>query len=172
MTTSKIDKAFESVFSLYRLGQGISLWAMCILVFYQVIMREVFGVGIPWVYELSCFFQITMVWLGVPILLYRNDNIRITAIYTKLPEFFQKFLNVLYYIIYIVCFAMICYGYYEYIKSLATVSSAVLHIPNYVFYGSFVFGISISVLVLIFKAKSIITMQRYDQDVAGNMEVD
>ncbi len=172
MAKSRIDQAFESVFRIYRVGQGISLWAMCILVFYQVIMREVFGVGISWVYEVSCFFQVTMVWLGVPILLYHNDNIRITALYAKLPEKAQKVLNVMYYLIYIICFVMICYGYYEYIQALGTVASAVLRIPNYIFYGSFIFGIVISVLVLIFKAKSIITMQRYDDDVAGNMEVD
>lgn len=172
MAKSGIDTAFENVFRVYRAGQGICLWAMCLLVFYQVIMREVFGVGIAWVYEMSCFFQISMVWLGVPILLYHNDNIRITALYTKFPISVQKALNVLYYIIYVICFIMMCTGYYYYLTSIGSMTSVVMRIPNYIYFGSFAFGIAISVLVLIFKAKSIILMQRYDSEVAGNMEVE
>ena len=91
---------------------------MSILVFAQVVLRELFGIGVQWVYEFSCFMQVTMVWLGVPILLYQDSNLKITALYRVLPAFFKRILDFLRYGVYLCCAGFMAYGYVLYVKNL------------------------------------------------------
>jgi TRAP-type C4-dicarboxylate transport system permease small subunit len=124
---------------------------MTVLVFVQVIFREVFNVGLQWVFELSRFFQVTMVWLGVPCLLYKKQHIRITALYDKFPETVRHMLDIFFYVIMFICVLMISVGYYHYFLALGKMVSPILSIPNMVFFSSIAIGIFFSLLVLIFK---------------------
>jgi TRAP-type C4-dicarboxylate transport system permease small subunit len=124
---------------------------MTILVFIQVLLREVFDIGLQWVFELSRFFQVTMVWLGVPCLLYKKEHISITAIYDLLPQTIKKILDVLFYLIIFACVVMLSVGYYHYFMALGKMKSPILSIPNSVFFGSIAIGILFSFLVLVFK---------------------
>ena len=136
----------------------VCLVFICLLVFIQIVFREVFNIGLQWVFEISCFLQVTMVWLGVPILLYRKTNIRISALYNVCPLILKKLLNIVYYLIYIACFLFMSLGYHNYVKSLGIMQSPVVRIPNYIFFGSFFFGITMSILVLIIRARDIISV--------------
>ncbi len=153
-----MSRLFERIFSVFTVVQRFSLIAMCLLVFWQVAMRELFGIGIQWVYEASCFFQVTMVWLGVPILMYRDENIRITALYNKFPRALKQVAHIIYYLIYVACFAMLCVAYYSYIDSLGAMKSTILRIPNSVFFGSIGLGIFMSVGVILYRTKSLLTV--------------
>lgn len=150
---SIIDKWFLKIFSIYRVVQVICILLMSILVFLQVILREVFSIGIQWAYELSCFMQITMVWLGMPILLMKDSNIQITLIYDKSPATVKRALDFLKYVVYVCCAIFLTWGYILYVQNLGSMKSAVLRLPNNIFYGSILFGIIMMIAVLVFKAK-------------------
>ncbi len=76
-TFKHIENIFDKIFNIFQSVQILSLVLICSLVFIQIVLREVFNIGIAWAFELSCFFQVTMVWLGAPVLLYKEKNIRI-----------------------------------------------------------------------------------------------
>ena len=128
--------------------------------FGQVIVREVFNTGVQWVYELSCLLQVTMVWLGIPALLYRGENIKITILYNVLPKFMKRALDVMKYIVIVSSIAMITYGYVLYIKTLALTKSPALRCPNWLFFWAFPFGIIMIIFVLIFRTKMILGLEK------------
>ena len=43
-------------------GQIFCLIMMTLVVFAQIVLREVFKIGIQWAFELACFFQVTLVF--------------------------------------------------------------------------------------------------------------
>lgn len=161
---SIIDRCFFKVFSLYRAVQIICILLMSMLVFLQVILRELFSIGIQWAYELSCFMQITMVWLGMPILLMKDSNIQITMIYDKSPAKIKRLLDFLKYLILVCCAGFLAWGYVLYVQNLGIMKSAVLRLPNYIFYGSMILGITMMVAVLLFKAKVLLKLGDYSLD--------
>lgn len=161
---SRTDKSFFRIFSVYRNVQIVCLIMMSILVFLQVILRELFSIGIQWAYELSCFMQITLVWLGMPILLMKESNVQITVLYDKLPSALKRVIDILKYLIYVCCSAFLTIGYVLYVKNLGAVKSAVLRIPNVIFFIALIFGILMADAVLIFKFKQLIKIDRIELD--------
>ena len=159
MNTPKLESAFEKVFTLFLTIQLTCLIFITILLFGQVIVREVFNTGVQWVYELSCMLQVTMVWLGIPVLLYKSENITITILYNATPKIIRRTLDVLKYLVIVSSVAMMTYGYVAYIRELALIKSPALRIPNYLFFGAFPFGIFMIILVLIFKTKMILGIE-------------
>lgn len=147
----KFENAFNKVFGFYTCIQMFCLILMSILVFFQLALREVLGIGIQWVFEISCFFQITMVWFGVPVLLYNDNHIKITALYDKFPCALKKAFDILSFVVVVACFIFLSIGYYQYIVNIGATKSPVLRIPNYVYYFSSFFGIFTSVVVLVYK---------------------
>ncbi len=48
---------------------------------------------------------------------------------------------------------MMSFGYVKYVQTLGMMKSPILGFPNYLFFGSFAFGLFMSILVLAFKSK-------------------
>lgn len=159
MNKSKLEAGFEKVFAVFLAIQLTCLIFITVLMFGQVIVREVFNTGVQWVYEMSCMLQVTMVWLGVPALLYKSENITITILYNVTPKLIKRILDVLKYIVIVSSVVMMTYGYVLYIKELALTKSPALRIPNYLFFWAFPFGIFMIILVLIFKTKMILGIE-------------
>lgn len=166
---SRIDRCFEKVFSVFRGCQIICILVMSILVFIQVLLREVFGIGVQWVYEFSCFMQVTMVWLGVPILLYKDSNIKITALYNICPNVIKRVLDFLRYVVYLCCAGFMAYGYVLYVTNLGIMKSSVLRMPNFIFFGAMALGISMTVLVMIMKAKRLLHLEKAPETTVGEV---
>ncbi|MDC7244996.1 MAG: TRAP transporter small permease [Sphaerochaetaceae bacterium] len=155
---TKPEKLFEQVFSVYAKIQIACLILITVLLFGQVIIREVFSIGLQWVYELSCMLQVTMIWLGLPSLLYHGEDIKITVLYDIAPPMIKKGLKILSYLVILSSVIMISAGYVMYMDKLAFTKSAAMRMPNYLFFGAFPFGIIMIILVLIFKTKSMLQM--------------
>ena len=113
--------------------------------------------------------QVTMVWLGVPILLYKDSNIQITALYNVCPRPVKRALDLLRYGIYLCCAGFMAYGYVLYVENLGIMKSSVLRMPNYVFFGSMAFGISMTVLVMLMKARKLLKMEKTPETAPGEV---
>lgn len=159
MKVSKLEAGFEKVFSVFLTIQLTCLIFITVLMFGQVFVREIFNTGVQWVYELSCMLQVSMVWLGIPALLYRNENIAITILYNVLPGYVKRLINVITYGVIVTSVYFMTYGYVLYIKKLALTKSPALRIPNYLFFWAFPIGIVMIILVLIFKTKMILGLE-------------
>ena len=123
---SKIDTVFNRIFSVFKGIQVICIFGISGLVFLQVILREVFLIGVQWVYEWSCFMQVTLVWLGMPILLYSDKLLSVTALYNTFPTIIKRVLDVLRYLILLCCTGFMTYGYVLYVKNLGIMKSPVV----------------------------------------------
>lgn len=161
---SRIERVFEKIFSVFLAVQLSCLIFITILMFGQVLAREVFNFGVQWIYELSCMLQVTMVWLGLPALLYRGENIRISIVYNVVPDVAKTILDIVKYIVVVGSVAMMTYGYVLYIDTLAFTKSPALRMPNYLFYGAFPFGILMIILVLIFRTPAMLNLKRSERD--------
>lgn len=168
---SKIDRCFLKIFSAFRSCQILCIFTMSILVFAQVLLRELFGIGVQWVYEFSCFMQVTMVWLGVPILLYKDSNIRITALYGVLPAAIKRVLDILRYGVCLSCAGFMAYGYVLYVNNLGMMKSSVMRLPNYLFFGAMALGIAMTLLVVVLKAKKLLRLDGAPQENPAAKEV-
>ncbi len=164
---TKSEKMFEKIFSIYASIQIVCLVAITILLFGQVLIREIFSIGLQWVYELSCMLQVTMIWLGLPSLLYKGEDIKISIIYDLAPPIIKKGLKILSYLVILSSVVMISIAYVMYMDKLAFTKSAAMRMPNYIFFGSFPFGIIMIILVLIFKTKSMLKMNTSSEQITG-----
>jgi len=167
---TKSEKIFEQIFSVYARIQIICLILITVLLFGQVIIREVFSVGLQWVYELSCMLQVTMIWLGLPSLLYHGEDIKISILYDLAPKYIKMGLKVLSYLVILSSVIMISAGYVLYMEKLAFTKSAAMRMPNYIFFGSFPFGIIMIILVLIYKTKSMLDMDSCSKQITGEAQ--
>ena len=160
----KLDTFFNRIFSVFKGIQVICIFGISGLVFLQVILREVFLIGVQWVYEWSCFMQVTLVWLGMPILLYGDKLLSVTALYNIFPTIIKRVLDVLRYLILLCCTGFMTYGYVLYVKNLGIMKSPVVGFPNWVFYGSMFFGLVMTILVLILNAKKLLRLEAPAED--------
>ncbi|MBE0601164.1 MAG: TRAP transporter small permease [Firmicutes bacterium] len=110
-----------------------------------------FSVGSQWIFEMCTFLQVTMLWFGVATLLHRDEDIKITVIYDKMPPIIKKVLDWFSFLIITACAGMLTYGYILYLNKLAFSKSPVMRLPNYIYFGSLSIGIVLICLVLIFK---------------------
>ncbi|MFI3257188.1 MAG: TRAP transporter small permease subunit [Spirochaetales bacterium] len=151
MEKISISKGLDSTIKWLEFLQLISICGVVLLVFFQIVIREVFSVGVAWIYEIARFFQVTLVYLGVPILLRRNENVQILVIYDALPPKVQKILAMIQFIICFITVALLMISNYFFLSSFYNVKTATLGIPNIVFFFSTAVGLIISFLVLVEK---------------------
>jgi len=130
-------------------GQVFCLLMMTFVVFAQVVLREVFKIGIQWAFELACFFQVTLVFLGMPVLLYKKSNISVSLLLDKLPPKGKQLLNIIGYLVAVFSVDVMAYGFYLYITKAGSFTTATLQMPNYLFFFSAGIGIALSIVALL-----------------------
>ncbi|CEP66856.1 Tripartite ATP-independent periplasmic transporter, DctQ component [Moorella glycerini] len=92
--------------SILRFLSALLVLSLILLLFINVIMRYFFHYAWPWAEEITLFGLVWMVFLGIPVLTFRNNHIRIDliknvlsrALFTKVELFigvFEVFVAVL-----------------------------------------------------------------------------
>lgn len=66
------------------------LWAIVALICAQIAMREIFSAGLPWIDELSRYFHIVLVGLGLGYVLRKGANVDMTLLVELLPARLQR----------------------------------------------------------------------------------
>lgn len=140
-----MDKIEKIIFPI----QSICIYCSVLMVFITVMARELFHISIVWGYEVACFFVIVLLFIGMPVNLHHNTNLKVTALYDVMPEKIQKCLNVLHFVIILFVLILMAIGFRDYMGKLGKVVLAASKFPNWLYYGSIGIGIVLSLVEMI-----------------------
>lgn len=140
-----MDKIEKIIFPI----QSICIYCSVLTVFVTVMARELFHISIVWGYEIACFFVIVLLFIGMPVNLHHNTNLKVTALYDIMSEPIQKILNLLHFAIIVFVLILMAIGFKDYMSKLGNVVLAALKFPNWLYYGSIGIGIGLSLLEML-----------------------
>lgn len=90
-----MGKAAKAIRHILNFAIAISLAAMSILVFGNVVLRYAFNSGITWSEEMARFLFIWMVFLGSIVALKDNEHLGVDTLVKKLPDRWKKVVYVI-----------------------------------------------------------------------------
>lgn len=127
-----ITKAFSN---LLNLAIVISLVAMSILVFGNVILRYAFNSGITWSEEMSRFFLIWMTFLGAIAALKDKDHLGVDLFVKKLPLPLKKIVFVISNLLVLYCLWLLFIGSWNITLLNLDNKSPAFQLPLFLVYG-------------------------------------
>lgn len=129
--------------------QSVCIYCSVLTVFITVMAREVFKYSIVWGYEIACFFVIVLLFIGMPVNLHHNTNLKVTALYDHMPPKIQSAMNLLHFVIITFVLILMAIGFKGYMGKVGHIALAASKFPNWLYYGSIGIGIFLSILEMI-----------------------
>jgi TRAP-type C4-dicarboxylate transport system permease small subunit len=108
---------------------AVMLATMVILIFIQIISRELFGNSFAWTEEIARFLMIWVTFLGASFAFQYGAHIGIEYFKSKLPFLFQKFFEMLAFISCTVFFLYMIVQGLVFVEGAMTQSSTALNLP-------------------------------------------
>ena len=141
-----IQRLIDLFFKLLELLVVLSLFAMVVMVFGNVIMRYVFNSGIPISEELSRYAFIWLTYLGAMIAMREGGHLGVDTLIKKLPLAGKKFCVLLSESLMLFCNVLFLWGTYQMHGLQVTNVSPVAGLPMIWIYGigyvvAFVMGV-------------------------------
>lgn len=112
------------------------------LIFMQIVLRNLFLIGLPWLDEMARFLHISLVFLTVPILLYEDAHIQIDFFSTRLSPRWKGLLQLLTLVLCVVFAGAFLYSDLDFMTSYWNVPSPAMNMPNIIFFGSAILGMA------------------------------
>ena len=128
---------------------GVALAAVVILTMLQAVLRSFFNTGLSWTNESLFLSQIALVYLIVPVLFAERENIRVDVFVHLLPK---KTWNLCWIVIETIClvFTVIFFvSITQFLQKTWNNTTAIMGIPNYIFYGAIWIGMLASNVCLV-----------------------
>ena len=144
----KLRRALDRAFQVVVAGQGILLLGMVLLVFGQVVVREVFQVGVHWLYELARFFQVSLVFLGVPVLVHRKGDVAISLLVDAVAPGYRRWFHLGTMVVIAFSSTIIVAGFFLYIRRFGSVLTPTLAMPSTLFFVAVPVGFFLNGVVL------------------------
>lgn len=124
---------------LHRVSM-VLLVGLTILVFIQMIMRNVFLSGAPWMSEMSRWLMITMVYLAVPIVTGEGLHVAVDLYSNGLPQWALR-LSKLFISLLCLAFGIVfLVSEYTFMSAFWNIPSPVMQIPDMLFFGGPIIG--------------------------------
>lgn len=120
----------------------ICLIGVSALIFAQIILRNLFSIGLPWLDEMARFLHIALVFFTVPVLLSENGHISIDFLHTRLKSCWQQRLQLLILTACVVFAGAFLASDVEFLSSYWDVPSPAMNMPNIIFFGSVFVGMA------------------------------
>ena len=130
-----INRGFETIAILCIVG-------ISSLIFAQIVLRNLFLIGVPWLDEMARFLHISLVFLTIPILLYEDSHIQIDFLSTRLSPLWKDVLKLIILLACIVFAVVFLYSDIDFMKSYWNVPSPAMNMPNIIFFGSAILGMT------------------------------
>ena len=126
--------------------QTSCLLGLTFVIIIQILFREILSGGIVWAWELACFLQVTMVWVGVPNLLENRKNVEVDFLINRMPKRVQKLKEFISFIICAACTFFILLSFIKFMSMFWYIKTTSLRLPNIVFFS----GIFIAMIIVCF----------------------
>jgi TRAP-type C4-dicarboxylate transport system permease small subunit len=130
-----LNRLFESIAIICLIG-------ISALIFGQIILRNIFSIGLPWLDEMARFLHIALVFLMVPVLLSEDGHIRIDFLSTRLKPHWQRWLQIVILTACVLFAGAFLVSDIEFMSSYWDVPSPAMSMPNIIFFGSAFVGMA------------------------------
>ena len=150
---------------LCRMAEAIAIAALIAataLIMVQIAAREIFVVGLSWADELSRYAGLTVVFMGVPALLARDEHVQVDLFLNMMPPRARRFFTVGNDVLMVVFGALFVYAGWLFLQRAARFSTPALGMPNLVFYLPAIVGMLLMLLVAIDRAVVALTRRAND----------
>lgn len=137
---------------LCRVLEQIAIFMLLLttgLIALQIIARNFFEKGLPWVDELARYGGLGIVFLAVPLLLLNNSHISVDLVSSRLKGRSARVLGVLSESIVLLFCVFFLVGGYEFLKSAGRFVTPAMRWPNLLFYLPAMVGILFFTIVAI-----------------------
>ncbi|HWR11738.1 MAG TPA: TRAP transporter small permease [Rectinemataceae bacterium] len=119
---------------------------LCLSVFTQIILRNVFSIGSVVLEELARVSLVTLVFLMIPVLTLRKQQIIVDFVLNKLPAPVRKGFDLAIQLICLACSVYLLIAICNIMKMNYNVRTAALKMPNYIFYLPMTLGLTLDVI--------------------------
>jgi TRAP-type transport system small permease protein len=145
---------------LCRMAESIAIIALIAataLIMTQIVAREIFVAGISWADELARYAGLTVIFMGVPALLARDEHVKVDMFLNMMPDRPRRFLSVMNDLLMVVFGAMFIYAGWLFLQRAARFSTPALGMPNLLFYMPAIVGMLLMLLVAVDRAVAALT---------------
>ena len=132
-------RILNRIFEMIAIG---SLFGISALIFAQILLRNLFSIGLPWLEEMARFLHIALVFLTVPVLLSEDGHIRIDFLNARLNPRWQGWLYILILALCVVFATVFLVSDVQFFSGYWDVPSAAMNMPNIIFFGSAFIGMA------------------------------
>lgn len=145
----RLRQLLDGTFEVVTWIQGALLVGIVMLVFGQVVFRQLFSVGAHWLYELAAFFQVSLVFIGAPVLVHNRSNVAISALTDAVSPRRRKQLYLVTMLSIAFCSVLMVVSYILYVRRFGWVLTPTLKMPAKFFFISVAIGYALNGLVLV-----------------------
>ena len=135
----------------------VALIAATALIMLQIVAREVFVAGVSWADELARYAGLTVVFMGVPALLARDEHVKVDMFLNMMRPRARHFVSVTNDVLMVVFGAMFLVAGWQFMQRAARFATPALAMPNLIFYLPAIVGMTLMLLVAIDRAVAALT---------------
>ena len=133
------------------------------LIMAQIVAREVFVAGLSWADELARYAGLTVIFMGIPALLARNEHVKVDMFLNMMPARTRRFFTISNDILMVVFGGMFLVSGWQFMQRAARFATPALGMPNLVFYMPAIVGMTLMLLVAIDRAIAALTSAPKDE---------
>ena len=141
-----LDRAYAGLSAIHKLlewGAVLCVLAISALIFGNVLLRNLFSIGLTWVDELARFLHVTLVFLAVPVLFSEQCHIRLDAVVERVHPNIRRPLRLLSLIATVAFAFLFLKSDWQFMERHGDVPSPAMLMPNYLFFGGLVVGVAL-----------------------------
>jgi TRAP-type C4-dicarboxylate transport system permease small subunit len=135
----------------------VALVAATALIMLQIVAREVFVAGVSWADELARYAGLTVIFMGVPALLARDEHVKVDMFLNMMRPRARHFVSVTNDLLMVVFGAMFLVAGWQFMQRAARFATPALRMPNLIFYLPAIIGMTLMLLVAIDRAVAALT---------------
>ncbi len=148
---SPIYRGLDRICRIMTALSMLMLGLMAVLVVGQVILRNLFDLGLPWADELSRISNIALVFFAVPALMLHNRHIAIDLLYSALRPAGKAILRFSNYALISLFAAIFTFGLYKFLIRAGKFSTPSLKLSNYAVYAPVLVAIVLLLVIAIYR---------------------
>jgi TRAP-type C4-dicarboxylate transport system permease small subunit len=118
----------------------------------QIVAREIFVAGLSWADELSRYAGLTVIFMGVPALLARDEHVKVDMFLNMMRPRRRRFFTIMNDMLMVVFGAMFLVAGWQFMQRAARFATPALGMPNLIFYLPAIIGMTLMLLVAIDRA--------------------
>lgn len=141
-----VRSALDWVYNIFFVIQSVCMYASVAIIVLTVILREVFRISLVWGYEISCWFVIILVFIGMPRNLRDKSNIGVSFVYDISPKFVQTIFSIIHFVVEVAVLIMMSNGFKIWITKVGKGRLVASQFTNIAYYGVIGIGIALSLI--------------------------